>query len=186
MSRILGIDPGSRVAGYSVLEYSPALSYLDCGVFRLPRGESLNRRIELLIADVSEVCDEFGPDAMAIERAYLGDHASAVIVLSEIRGALKGFALARDLAILEYAATTAKRAATGRGKATKPEVCRAVMHRFRLRSQPPLDASDALAVGLCGALEVRRRPTCRDRSRSNRSDTTQGQPAKGPGTTAGP
>lgn len=156
---VLGIDPGSYVAGYGLLRASLRPEYLQCGVLRMPKERPLNDRIALVCADVSEILDEFDVAALAIERAFLGEHPQAAIVLSEVRGALKGFALARGLRVLEFAPSTVKRAATGRGQSTKPEVRAAVMRRFAIETPPPLDASDGLAVALCGALELARRPT---------------------------
>jgi crossover junction endodeoxyribonuclease RuvC len=153
---ILGIDPGSRVAGYSVLRVGPPVGYVDCGVLRLPKEKHLNERLRLLGVDLAELIDEFAPVAVALERAYLGEHAQALLVLSEVRGLIKGFALARGLEVLEFAPATVKRAATGRGRATKPEVRTSMMRLLGLRSPPPLDASDSLGVGYCGALHVAR------------------------------
>lgn len=158
---VLGIDPGSNVAGYGVLRASLRPEYVQCGVLKMPKGKPLNERLALLAVDLEELLDEFGPAAVAIERAFLADHPQAAIVLSEVRGMVKGFAMARGLRVLEYAPSTAKRAATGRGNATKLEVRDAHVRRFGLETPPPLDASDGLAVALCGALELLRRPTPR-------------------------
>lgn len=109
---VIGIDPGSNVAGYGVLRVSrPRFEYIQCGVLKLPKGRPLNARLELLCADLSEISDEFCPDAYAIERAFLDhDHPQAAIVLSEVRGMVKGFAMARGKQVLEYAPATVKRA----------------------------------------------------------------------------
>lgn len=152
---MIGIDPGSYVAGYTVLRTFPNIEYIQCGVLKLPKARPLNERLGLLIDDLAELVDEFGPETLAIERAYFGEHPRAAIVLSETRGAIKGFALARRIRVVEFAPSTVKRAATGRGNATKSEVRAATMRRFGLKRPPPLDASDSMAVALCGALLIR-------------------------------
>lgn len=152
---ILGIDPGSYVAGYAVLRVRPRIEYVQCGVLRMPKGKPLNERLTLLCGDVVELLEEFAPEALAIERAYLDEHPQAAIVLSEVRGAIKGFALARAIRVLEFAPATVKRLVTGRGDATKLQVRDHVIRRFKLEHPPALDASDALGVALCGALGFR-------------------------------
>lgn len=156
MPTLLGFDPGSIVTGYSVLR-SPPVEYVQCGVLRLPKSKPLNDRLALLCGDLAELCEEFRPDALALECAFLGEHPRAAIVLSEVRGVIKGFAFARGIPVLEFSPSFVKRAATGRGNATKAQVRERMMLRLGLTNPPPLDASDSLGVCYCGAVMFARR-----------------------------
>lgn len=153
---VLGIDPGSRTTGYTILRTDP-LALVQCGVLKLPPRKVLNDRLALLSEDLAELFEEFHPSMLAIETAHLGPFPQAAIVLSEVRGMVKGFAFGRGIRVLEFAPAVVKRVATGRGNATKPQVRTAIMHRLGLRTPPPLDASDSAAIALCGVAHHLRR-----------------------------
>lgn len=143
------------MAGYTVLRVRPRIEYVQCGVLKLPAKKPLNERLTLLAEDVAGLLDEFDPEVLAIETAYLGENPHSALVLSEARGLIKGFALGRGLRVLEFAPSTVKKAAAGRGNASKPDVRVAVMRRLGLSRPPSLDASDSAAVALCGAAHLR-------------------------------
>jgi crossover junction endodeoxyribonuclease RuvC len=150
-TRVLGVDPGTRVVGYALLDV-PApgrFEYVECGVLRVRAREQLGARLLELAVALREVIAEFRPGALAIERAFHGINAASALTLAEARGALKLVSLEQGLAVSEYAPAMIKRAVVGRGRATKAEVQARVRLLCRLGSVPEADAADALAIAIC-------------------------------------
>jgi crossover junction endodeoxyribonuclease RuvC len=150
-TRVLGIDPGTRVVGYALLDV-PApgrFEYIECGVLRVRARDQLGDRLLELAVGLREVIAEFGPGVLAIERAFHGLNAQSALTLAEARGALKLVALEQTLAVSEYAPAMIKRAVVGHGRATKAEVQARVRLLCRLGSAPEADAADALAIAIC-------------------------------------
>ena len=149
--RVLGVDPGTRVVGYALLDV-PApgrFEYVECGVLRVRARDELGERLVEIAAGLRELIGEFEPGVFAIERAYHGLNAASALTLAEARGALKLIALEHGLAVSEYAPAMGKRAVVGRGRATKAEVQARVRLLCRLGSVPEADAADALAIAIC-------------------------------------
>lgn len=147
---VLGIDPGTRVLGYAVVEArgGGSFRYVECGVVRPARTELADRLLEI-VRDVGEIIETFGPTEMAIERAYAGKNAQSALKLGEARGALVVAARSRGVEIFEYAPAAIKRAVAGNGRATKAEIQERVSWLCGLASWPRADAADAVAVALC-------------------------------------
>ena len=149
--RVLGVDPGTRMVGYALLDV-PApgrFEYVECGLLDVRRDGDLGMRLLELARGLDELIDEFTPECLAIERAFHGVNSSSALTLAEARGALKLVALRRDLTISEYAPAMVKRAVVGQGRATKVEVQQRVRLLCRLDSTPRPDAADALAIAIC-------------------------------------
>jgi crossover junction endodeoxyribonuclease RuvC len=149
--RVLGVDPGTRVVGYALLDV-PApgrFEYVECGVLRVRAREQLGARLLELAVALREVIAEFRPGALAIERAFHGLNAASALTLAEARGALKLVSIEQGLVVSEYAPAMIKRAVVGRGRATKAEVQARVRLLCRLGSAPEADAADALAIAIC-------------------------------------
>lgn len=150
-TRVLGVDPGTRVVGYALLDV-PApgrFEYIECGVLRVRARDQLGDRLLELAVGLREVIAEFGPGVLAIERAFHGLNAASALTLAEARGALKLVALEQTLVVSEYAPAMIKRAVVGNGRATKAEVQARVRLLCRLGSAPEADAADALAIAIC-------------------------------------
>ncbi len=148
--RVLGIDPGTRVVGYALVEARgrAAFRYLECGVIR-PRAADLADRILEIAADMEEVIDAFEPAELAIERAFAGKNAQSALKLGQARGALVLAARRRGLSVFEYAPAAVKRAVAGHGRAPKRAMQERVAFLCGLASLPPADAADALALAIC-------------------------------------
>ncbi|KIG12928.1 Crossover junction endodeoxyribonuclease RuvC [Enhygromyxa salina] len=149
--RLLGVDPGTRVVGYAIIDV-PApgrFEYIECGVLRVRARDDLHARLLELGTGLREVITEFRPAALAIERAFHGLNAASALKLAEARGALKLVALEHGLPVSEYAPARIKRAVVGNGRATKAEVQARVRLLCRLSNMPESDAADALAIAIC-------------------------------------
>lgn len=149
MTRILGIDPGSRVTGFGVIEATGGrLRYTASGCIRagnLPLAE----RLKLIYDGVSEVIDRYQPDEAVIENVFMHRNASSALKLGQARGAAICALAGRGLAVHEYTPNQIKQAIVGRGHAGKEQVQHMVQALLNLDSAPQADAADALACAIC-------------------------------------
>lgn len=147
--RILGIDPGSRITGYGVIEATPAGSrHVASGSIRVA-GESVAERLHFIVDALREVADRYAPGELAIERVFVSRNAESALKLGQARGA--ALVAVPGIPVFEYAATRVKQAMTGSGRATKEQVQHMVRVLLSLPETPRPDAADALAVALCHA-----------------------------------
>ena len=151
MGLILGIDPGSRVTGYGLVDVEGRKPrYVASGCIRL-REPSLQLRLQTLYGSIQTLCDQYQPEFSAIEQVFVGRGADAALKLGHARGvAMLGLANA-GLDVQEYAARAVKQAVAGSGAADKIQVQSMVCRLLALEKTPPEDAADALAVALCCA-----------------------------------
>ncbi|MDA3920152.1 MAG: crossover junction endodeoxyribonuclease RuvC [Salinisphaera sp.] len=151
LSRILGIDPGSTITGFAVIEGggSPSVCVVDC--IRLPSTD-FPTRLGIIFERLSAVIAEYRPDEMAIENVFMAKNAASALKLGQARGAAICAGASRGLPVAEYTPTQIKQAIVGRGHADKVQIQHMVCILLGL-GQGPLqsDAADAAAVALCHA-----------------------------------
>ncbi len=148
---ILGIDPGSNITGYGIIEIrGRAMKAIDYGVVRTPRAD-LAARLRTIYERVAELAMQHKPDEIAVERAFVHINPASALALGQARGAAIAGALARPCLCAEYAPRAVKLAIVGSGKADKTQVAHMVRHLLKLTGPIAEDASDALAVALCHA-----------------------------------
>jgi crossover junction endodeoxyribonuclease RuvC len=151
--RVLGIDPGTRVVGYGLVDVLEAgrVVYVECGVLRADLAQTSFVRVHELARGLLEVIEELGPHEAAIEGAFHGVNAASALKLAEARGALREVCMQSRLRVHEYAPAVIKRMVAGRGRATKADVQARVALLCGLRRRPGPDAADGLAVAICHA-----------------------------------
>jgi crossover junction endodeoxyribonuclease RuvC len=150
--RVLGLDPGTRVAGYGVVERARggALRYVECGTIRLDTAQELGARLAQLARAVEEIVAELRPDCVALERAYAGRNVASALTLGEARGALKLVVHRLGLPLCEYApAAVKKKAVLGHGRGSKRMIQSRVAAICGLPTAPAADAADAVAIAFC-------------------------------------
>lgn len=160
--RVLGVDPGTAVLGYGVVESTDDRPgrLLECGVLRTRPEDSLPRRLRVLHDGIAELIVRHQPDAVAVETAFHARNARTTMVLSHARGVILLAAEQASLPVREYAPAEVKKAIVGRGAALKPQVSQMVRQLLRLASAPqPADASDGVAIALTDVLLSSRRLT---------------------------
>ena len=145
---ILGIDPGTQILGYSILDTdgeTPAVVALD--VLYLKRIPEFNLRIRKIFESTVRLIDTFHPDHLAIEAPFFGKNVQSMLKLGRAQGVAIAAAISRDLSITEYEPSVIKQHITGNGNATKEQVA-AILHSILHFDQTSayLDATDALAV----------------------------------------
>lgn len=149
MIRILGVDPGSRVAGFGLIEISQnRATYLASGCIRV-KGDTLADRLKMVFDGFLEVVETFQPDEVAIESVFMHRNADSALKLGQARGAAIAAIMTRDLSVFEYSPTQIKKSVVGRGHADKTQVQHMVRALLKLPDTPQADAADALACALC-------------------------------------
>lgn len=149
--RILGIDPGSRITGYGLIEATPGRSRcLSQGVIKLT-GEPLPPRLLQLFQQLRELLREHRPDEVAMEQVFVKRNVSSALVLGQARGAAICAVAEAGFELHEYAPASIKQAVAGNGRAEKPQIQQMVKILLNLPALPAADAADALACALCHA-----------------------------------
>jgi crossover junction endodeoxyribonuclease RuvC len=151
MVRILGIDPGSRVTGYGIIDVeSNHHRYVTSGCLKVG-GDELAGRLGQIFFDLTEIINEFKPDAMAVEQVFMHRNADSALKLGQARGAAICAGFNRELRLHEYSPRQIKLAIVGKGNAAKAQVQHMIKVLLNLQGEPQEDAADALAVALCHA-----------------------------------
>lgn len=149
--RILGVDPGSRVTGFAVIDWSEGQArYVVSGAIRTS-GAEFPPRLRQIFEGVLEVMREYAPREVAIERVFMHRNADSALKLGQARGAALCAAFASDPMVFEYAPREVKQAVVGRGGAAKEQVQLMVRQLLRLEGDIGADAADALGIALCHA-----------------------------------
>jgi crossover junction endodeoxyribonuclease RuvC len=147
--RILGIDPGSRVTGFGIVDIDGDRSIpVHYGVIKAGTGE-FTSRLGIIFNGIRELIEEYQPDEAAVETVFVSKNASSAIKLGQARGAAVCAIIAGDVTVAEYSPRSVKQAIVGRGAADKAQVQHMVRILLSLAENPVEDAADALAVALC-------------------------------------
>lgn len=147
---ILGIDPGTNVMGYGLIEIKGSeMKLLQYGVIHLSSYATHALKLKKIYERVSHVIEEYTPDEMALEAPFFGKNIQSMLKLGRAQGVAMSAALAREIPITEYAPKKVKSSVTGNGNASKEQVAEMLKKIFNIKDEPKLlDATDALAVAL--------------------------------------
>ena len=149
MTRVLGIDPGSRSTGYGLIEHSQdEFHYIVSGCIRTTQREFPSRLREIY-EGVDLLVSEYMVDDCAFEQVFVSQNPSSALKLGQARGAAMVAALTHDVRIAEYAARQVKKVVAGTGSASKDQVQYMVKVLLQLEGEFSKDASDALAIAIC-------------------------------------
>lgn len=153
--RILGIDPGSRLTGFGVIDFvGDNATYVGSGTIKSMDGAFADR-LRQIFESVGEIVSEFRPDVMAIESVFMHKNAGSALKLGHARAAAICATFERGLEVHEYAPREIKQAVVGTGAATKEQVQHMIVSLLSLAGVPAPDAADALATALCHAHQAR-------------------------------
>jgi crossover junction endodeoxyribonuclease RuvC len=149
--RVLGIDCGSRVTGYGVIDSDGAdCVFVRCGAIRSQPSNPIAERLKGIHDGIVEIIRELHPDVAAFESLFYATNVQSALKLGHVRGVSMFAASAANLPVFEYSPLEVKSAVTGYGRAEKPQVQQMVRALLKLNAPPePYDASDALAVAIC-------------------------------------
>lgn len=150
MTRILGIDPGSVVTGYGVIDTAGATPRLvAAGCIRQQPGSDFAARLARIFHGLGAIIADYTPQEMAVEDVFVARNAASALKLGQARGAAICAGAAASLVLAEYSPAKIKQALVGRGAADKRQVAHMVGLLLGLREALQPDAADALAVALC-------------------------------------
>ena len=151
MSLIIGIDPGSRMTGYGIIEKDGQnLRFVDAGTIKTETKE-MPERLKRIFAGVDRIVRFHGPVEAAVEQVFMAQNPDSALKLGQARGAAIAALVNLDLQVAEYTARQIKQSVVGYGAADKEQVQMMVMKLLNLTIQPQADAADALAAAICHA-----------------------------------
>jgi crossover junction endodeoxyribonuclease RuvC len=155
MAKILGVDPGSRITGYGIVDACCGrLAFVVCGVIKTSKDQPFAYRLNEIFEGLSEVIQVHQPDVAAIEEVFLATNPRSAIKLGHARGAAVVAAMQNGLIVHDYSPRAIKRAVAGYGQADKEQVQHMVQVLLGLSGKPSPDAADALAVAICHANQL--------------------------------
>ena len=149
--RVLSIDPGLTITGFSIIDSkNNHFNLLAYGTIKPPLKDTLSNRLNFLFEETNKILDQFMPNAFAIEDAFFSKNFKSAMVLGQARGSLILAAAQANLRVYEYAPRKVKMSVCGNGSASKEQVGYMVSKILKLKKIPkPNDISDAMAVGIC-------------------------------------
>jgi crossover junction endodeoxyribonuclease RuvC len=148
--RVLGIDPGSRITGYGIVEQDGnRLVHVDNGAIFTDSAVDFPGRLKRIFDGLCSVIAEYRPDEVAVENIFFSTNVQSALKLGQARGAAIVAAVHADLPVAEYTALQVKQAVVGQGRAEKGQVQKMLKALLGLPEIAQADASDALAVAVC-------------------------------------
>ncbi|MGC9519797.1 MAG: crossover junction endodeoxyribonuclease RuvC [Desulfuromonadaceae bacterium] len=150
--RILGIDPGTRITGYGLIDQrGNRLTHVDNGAIYTRSSDELPLRLSQIYTGLQRAIETYRPDTVAIEKVFVAKNAGSALKLGQARGTAIVAGVNAGLPVFEYSALQVKSAVVGYGKAGKTQVQQMVRTLLKLPEIAQEDASDALAIAICHA-----------------------------------
>jgi crossover junction endodeoxyribonuclease RuvC len=147
--RILGIDPGSRLTGYGIIEEAGrGFKYIASGSIRI-EADYFPDRLKQIFDGIVQIVEMYHPEQMAIEQVFMHKNADSALKLGQARGAAICAVQTKGLPVFEYAARQVKQAVVGKGSADKLQVQHMVKILLSIQGSLQIDASDALGIAIC-------------------------------------
>lgn len=155
--RILGIDPGTGILGFGVIETSANKAQLvDGGVIRTLAKQNDAERLETIFDELTSVIAQTKPSAMSVEKLFFAKNVTTAMTVAQARGVVLLTGRQAGLEIFEYTPLQIKQALTGYGRADKKQIQEMVRVILGLKALPqPDDCADALAAAICHSMTVR-------------------------------
>jgi crossover junction endodeoxyribonuclease RuvC len=149
--RILGVDPGTVVLGFAVVEvHAKSRRVLELGTLKLGKFKDHAERLATIHRRLTQVIDTHKPTVMAIESPFFGKNPQSMLKLGRAQGVCMAAAMGRGVEVTEYAPRKIKQSITGNGNASKEQLAAMLSREFSLDTSRYLeDATDALGAALC-------------------------------------
>ena len=157
--RILGIDPGSHITGYGIIEKEGNyLRHVIHGEIKAKKDSLLSTMLISIYQQLSEVISQNAPQAISLENIFYGKNVRSLIKQAQVRGVVIFAGADKGLNVFEYSPLEVKKAVVGYGRAEKRQVQVMVKAILKLPELPPADAADALATAICHANFLKEKP----------------------------
>jgi crossover junction endodeoxyribonuclease RuvC len=155
MIRLIGIDPGSRITGYGVVDTDGYRhKYVTSGFIKI-NADTLGDKLGIIFGEVSKIVTTWKPESMAIEQVFVKRNVDSALKLGQARGAAICAAVQAELPIGEYTPRAIKKAVVGSGAADKQQVQQMIQRLLGLDELPQSDEADALAIAICHAHHIK-------------------------------
>lgn len=156
-TRILGIDPGTGILGFGVIDLQKGkVQLVDAGVIRTPVKEDDAIRLKTIYDELSDIIAETKPSVMSVEKLFFARNVTTAMTVAQARGVVLLCAMQAGMSIHEYTPMQIKQALTGYGRAEKKQIQEMVRVILQLKEIPkPDDAADALAAAITHSMTVR-------------------------------
>ena len=149
MTKILGIDPGSLITGYGIIEMeSNYAKHMTHGLIHLEKMD-ISDKLRCLFRGLTDVIRKYEPNEASIEKVFLHKNADSALKLGQARGCAITACAEMGLPVFEYTANQVKQATVGKGHAAKQQIQHMIKILLCLDNEPQPDAADALAIALC-------------------------------------
>lgn len=151
--RILGIDPGFAITGYSIIDYiGNRFILVDSGAVTTKAGESFPLRLSKLYTDINLIIDQYQPDAISVEELFFNNNVKTAINVAQARGIILVAGCQKNIPTYEYTPLQVKQAVVGYGRADKIQVQKMVKTILKVENLPKLDdITDSMAIAICHA-----------------------------------
>ncbi|GAB4258145.1 MAG: crossover junction endodeoxyribonuclease RuvC [Saprospiraceae bacterium] len=158
--RILGVDPGSNVLGYAILDVNgQQTKAVVFDVISMARFSDHHEKLRHIFEELVKVIAKYKPDQMAVEAPFYGKNVQSMLKLGRAQGVAIAAGITRDLTIAEYSPKKIKQSVTGKGNASKEQVAAMLKHTLAISLEDSkLDATDALATALCHYYQSKKLP----------------------------
>lgn len=155
--RILGIDPGTGILGFGIIEVTKGKAVLvDGGVIRTPVKEDDAVRLQTIFDELTDIIADTKPDEMAVEKLFFAQNVTTAMTVAQARGVVLLTGMQAGLKIAEYTPLQIKQALTGYGRADKRQIQEMVKVILQLKEVPkPDDCADAIAAAICHSMTMR-------------------------------
>lgn len=169
---IIGIDPGTNIMGYGIISVQhKQMKMLAAGVLKLDKIDDHHLKLKRIFEKLLQLVEAYKPDECAIEAPFFGKNVQSMLKLGRAQGVAIAAALYRQIPVYEYSPRKIKMSVTGRGASTKEQVAAMLQRIASFETLPKyLDATDALAVAVCHALQLN--PSATSTSASRKSKKT--------------
>jgi crossover junction endodeoxyribonuclease RuvC len=149
--RLLGVDPGTNVLGYGVIEVeNKQLRLLDFGVITMHNLEEQQLKLKKIFEELQKIIKQYKPKEMAIEAPFYGKNVQSMLKLGRAQGVAIAAAITKGVEITEYSPKKIKQSVTGNGNASKEQVAAMLETILKVKlDEPYFDATDALATAVC-------------------------------------
>lgn len=155
--RILGIDPGTNIMGFGIIEVQlQQIKYVDHGIRKFSAKEDAVVRLGEILNATYSLIATYTPSVISIESPFFGKNVQSMLKLGRAQGVVMAASLSKGLEVFEYAPRKIKQSITGRGQASKEQVAEMLFRLLQIdgEKQLALDATDALAAAFCHFLQL--------------------------------
>lgn len=177
---ILGIDPGTTVMGYGIIQISKKPKLIQLGVIRLKSYDNHYQKLQVIFESTRRIINTYRPGACSIEAPFYGKNVQSMLKLGRAQGTAIAAAMSAGVEVQEYSPKKIKLAVTGNGNASKQQVSAMLSNILKedISKKIPLDATDGLAAAICHYYQLKNPIASSGKTVNNWADYVKNNPEK--------